>query len=39
VSGGLGYQGKRFGVDVSYRQKVSGGLESFVIGGVRVFLQ
>ena len=38
VSGGLGYQGKRFGVDVSYRQKVSGGLESFIIGGVRVFL-
>jgi hypothetical protein len=39
VSGGTGYQGKRFGVDVSYRQKVSGGLESFIIGGLRVFLQ
>ena len=39
LSAGLGYQGQKFAVDVSYRQKFAYGNESILIAGVRVFLQ
>ena len=39
LSLGAGYVSARFGVDLGYRQKVGGGLESSLILGLRVFLQ
>ena len=39
LSLGGGYLSSRFGIDLGYRQKVSTGLESTLMLGVRVFLQ
>jgi hypothetical protein len=35
---GAGYLGQQFGVDLSYRVKVAGGLENFIMAGVRLFV-
>jgi hypothetical protein len=35
---GLGYLGTSFGVDLSYRLKVDGGLENFLMLGIRLFV-
>jgi hypothetical protein len=37
VSVGSGYMGQSFAIDVSYRAKVSGGVENFVMIGLRYF--
>ncbi len=36
---GLAYVGQSFAVDVSYKQQVEHGVESLIVGGIRVFLQ
>lgn len=36
---GTGYVGSKFAVEVGYRQKVQGGIDSELAAGVRVFLQ
>lgn len=38
VTGGLGYFGQTWAVDLSYRGKVAGGLENFLSLGVRIFI-
>jgi hypothetical protein len=35
---GLGYLSPSFGVDLSYRTKVQGGLENFLMLGIRIFI-
>lgn len=38
LSAGIGYLSQTFGLDLAYRQKVSGGNETWLMLGVRVFL-
>jgi len=38
VTGGLGYFGQSWAIDLSYRGKVSGGVENFLMLGVRIFI-
>lgn len=38
LTAGLGYVSPSFGVDLSYRGKVSGGIENFLMLGVRLFV-
>ena len=38
LTGGLGYLGQSFAVDLGYRGKVSGGIENFLQIGLRVFV-
>jgi hypothetical protein len=35
---GLGYLSSAFGIDLSYRTKVQGGLENFLMLGLRIFI-
>ncbi|MDB4967870.1 MAG: hypothetical protein JWN44_3559 [Myxococcales bacterium] len=35
---GLGYMSSSFGVDLTYRTKVQGGLENFLMLGIRIFI-
>ena len=35
---GLGYLSSAFGVDLSYRAKVQGGIENFLLFGIRIFI-
>lgn len=35
---GLGYLSSAFGIDLSYRAKVQGGIENFLILGLRIFI-
>jgi hypothetical protein len=35
---GLGYMSNSFGVDLTYRTKVQGGLENFLMLGIRIFI-
>lgn len=39
VSAGLAYVHQSFAVDLSYRQQVQHGVDSYIIAGLRVFLQ
>lgn len=39
MTGGLGYVSSSFGLDLSYRQQIGGGVESRLLLGLRVFLQ
>jgi hypothetical protein len=38
LSVGLGYLSSAFGVDLSYRTKVQGGIENFLMFGLRIFI-
>jgi len=35
---GLGYLSTAFGIDLSYRGKVQGGIENFLMLGIRIFI-
>lgn len=39
VSGGLAYVHQSFAIDLSYRQQVQHGVDSYIVAGLRVFLQ
>jgi hypothetical protein len=39
LSAGLGYVGSSFAIDASFRQKVAGGSEQYLLVGLRVFLE
>ncbi len=38
LSFGLGYLSQSFGIDAAYRAKVSGGIENYVVLGIRIFI-
>ena len=38
VTAGLGYLSTAFGIDLSYRAKVQGGIENFLMLGIRIFI-
>ena len=38
LTAGIGYLSTAFGIDLSYRGKVSGGLENFLMLGLRIFI-
>lgn len=38
LTGGIGYLGQSFGIDLGYRGKVSGGVENFLMLGLRIFV-
>ncbi len=38
LTGGLGYLGQKVGIDLGYRGKVQGGMENFLMIGLRVFV-
>ncbi len=38
LTAGLGYFGQTWAIDLSYRGKVSGGIENFLMLGVRIFI-
>ncbi len=38
LTAGLGYLSSAFGIDLSYRGKVKGGIENFLMLGIRIFI-
>ena len=38
VTGGIGYLGQSFGIDLAYRGQVAGGRENFIMAGIRIFV-
>ncbi len=38
LTAGIGYLSSAFGVDLSYRAKVQGGIENFLMLGIRIFI-
>lgn len=38
LTAGLGYLSPSFGIDLSYRAKVQGGIENFLMLGIRIFI-
>ena len=38
LTAGLGYLGTSWGIDLAYRAKVQGGIENFLMLGIRIFV-